>query len=410
MDTLLDRFCRYVKVETTADETSETYPSTATQFDLAKILAEELRAMGAQDVSVSEFGIVMGTIPGNVDGAPTIAWFAHMDTSPEAPGKNVKPVVHENYDGNDIVLPGDESKVIRTNDATHLQKCKGKTIITTDGTTLLGADDKAGVASIMTAAAALLADTSTPHGPIRVVFTCDEEIGKGTDHVDLSAVGAVCGYTLDGEGAGGIENETFSADVAAIKITGRNTHPGYATGRMINAIRVASEFISRLPRKTLTPETTGGKDGFLHPYTMTSSVEEANLRIILRSFNTSELAEQAELLRAAARTVEAEFPGSKIDINITEQYRNMLEFLKKEPRAVSIAETAMRNLGLEPVFESIRGGTDGSRFSEKGLPTPNLATGMHNFHSVLEFAVLEEMQTAADVLVEIAKLWGKERA
>ena len=407
VDQLLDRFCRYVKVETSAVEGSDTYPSSPGQLDLGRMLADELRALELSDVSMDEYGIVMATIPATVSGAPTIAWLAHMDVSPEAPGKDVKPCVRKNYDGKDIVLTGDTLKVIRVAETDGLADLKGKTIITTDGTTLLGADDKAGVAVIMTAAAHLMKNPDLKHGPIRIVFTCDEEIGHGTDKLDLKKIDAVCAYTLDGEGQGAIENETFSADVADVTITGNNIHPGLATGKLINAIRLTGLFVSRMPWQRLAPETTDGRDGFLHPYVIEGGVQQVKLRIILRSFVTEELTEQADLLRSIARTIVAEHPKAGIDINITKQYRNMADVLKREPRAVEFAAEAVRRVGIEPVFSSIRGGTDGSRLSEMGLATPNLSTGMHNFHSPLEYACLEEMETGVKVLIELAQQWGK---
>lgn len=409
MDTLLDRFCRYVKVETTAVEETEAYPSSPGQRDLARILVDELRALKLADVAVDEHTIVTATIPATVPGAPTIAWFAHMDTSPEFTARNVKPVIHRNYDGRDITLPGDPSRVIRVADTPELGRLAGKTVITSDGTTLLGADDKAGVAVIMTAAAQLMANRNLKHGPIRVVFTCDEEVGRGTDKLDLKKIGAVVGYTLDGEDEGLLENETFSADLAIVTITGRNTHPGQATGRMVNAIRVASELLSRLPWQRLAPETTAHRDGFLHPYQIEGGVEETKVRILLRSFVTAELVEQAELLRKIAATVMAEHSRARIDIEVRKQYRNMVEGLQREPRAVELAAQAYRELGMEPKFHLVRGGTDGSRLTEMGLPTPNLSTGMHNFHSPLEFACLEQMETAVRVLVALAQRWGQQK-
>ena len=409
MDTLLDRFCRYVKVETTAVEDTKDYPSSPGQWDLARMLEEELNELGLEDVEVDKFGIVMGTIPGNVKGAPTIAWLAHMDTSPECSGKNVKPVMHRRYNGKDIVLPADKSKVIRTDETEGMAELKGKTLITADGTTLLGADDKAGVASIMTAAAHLLANKQIKHGPIRVVFTCDEEVGRGCDKVDIKKINATCAYTLDGEGEGGLENETFSADLATVTITGKNIHPGFAKGRMINAIRLAGEYIARLPWQRLAPEATEKREGFLHPYTIEGGVPEVTVRILLRSFETAELKEHAKVLKNVAATLLAEYPGARIDIKVKKQYRNMIEHLAREPRAVALAETAMKNAGLQPNYQSIRGGTDGARLSEMGLPTPNLSVGMHNFHSPLEFACLEQMESAVKVLIELAKLWGKEK-
>jgi tripeptide aminopeptidase len=409
MDTLLDRFCRYVKVETTSVEDTKDYPSSKGQLDLGKLLGEEMKALGLQDVGHHDGGIVMGTIPGNVDGAPTIAWLAHQDTSPEAAGKDVKPNIIRNYDGKDVVLPGDKSKVIKVEEFPQLKELKGKTIITSDGTTLLGADDKAGIAVIMTAANHLLKNPAVKHGPIRVAFTCDEEVGRGTDKVDLEKIASTAAYTLDGEDEAGIENETFSADMATVKFTGFNIHPGFGYGKMINAIRMAGEFLAKLPRER-APETTKERTGFLHPYVLhQSGVDSSKVQILLRSFVTDELAEQAELVRGIAKQVEASFPKGKVEVEIKKQYRNMIEHLEQEPRSVKLAEQAIRNAGLTPKFQSIRGGTDGSRLSEMGLPTPNLSCGMHNFHSPLEFACLEQMESAVKVLIELAQLWGKDK-
>lgn len=410
MDELLDRFCRYVKVETTAVEETDAFPSSPGQLELGKMLTGELRALKLDNVSMDEHGIVMGTIPGNVPGALTIAWLAHMDTSPEAGGKDVKPIIHKDYDGKDIVLPGDSSKVIRVSETEGLAKLKSKTIITSDGTTLLGADDKAGVAVIMTAASHLMANPDIKHGPIRVVFTCDEEVGRGTDKVDIKKIDATCAYTLDGEDEGVIENETFSADLAVVTITGYNIHPGLATGKMINAIRLTGLFLSRMPWQRLAPETTADRDGFLHPYVIDGGVDKVKIRILLRSFVTEELAEQAKILHNVAASLLAEHPKAKVDIDIKKQYRNMIEALDKEPRALKLATEAVRRVGLSPEFQSIRGGTDGARLSEMGLPTPNLFTGMHNFHSPLEFACLEQMESAVKVLIELARRWGEERS
>jgi tripeptide aminopeptidase len=408
---LLDRFCRYVQVDTQSDEAGESYPSTAKQKDLSKMLEGELREMGLKDAHMNEWGIVTATIPATVDHkAPVLAWCSHVDTSPEANGTNVKPVVHKNYDGKDIVLPGDKTKVIKVHETDGLAECKGKTIITSDGTTLLGADDKAGVAVIVSTAARLLADRSIKHGPIRICFTCDEETGRGTEKIDIKALGADVAYTLDGEGAGCIENETFSADQATVTVTGYNIHPGLAKHKMVNAIRLASSFIARMPWQAMSPETTCDRQQFLHPYVFEGGVAEAKIKVLLRSFDSNDLPKQAELLRQIAATLMAEHPKAKVDVDIKVQYRNMIEDLGKEPRAVALAEKAMKACGIEPKFESIRGGTDGSRLTEMGLPTPNLSTGMHNFHSPLEWACLEEMEVAVDVLTALAKLWGQEKA
>ena len=287
MEQLLERFCRYVKVETTADEDAKEYPSSSGQWDLGKMLADELKALKVEDVKVSEHGIVTATIPGNVPGAPTVAWLAHMDTSPEASGKDVKPQIHRNYNGQDITLPGDTTKVITVEDAPQLRDLKGKTVITSDGTTLLGADDKAGVAVIITTADYLMSHPDIKHGPIRICFSCDEEVGRGADHIDIKELGAVAAYTLDGEGHGCIEAETFSADQAIVTVEGYNIHPGLAHGKMVNAIRILSEFIARMPWQTMSPETTCGRQQFMHPYVMPGGgVDAASVRIILRSFET----------------------------------------------------------------------------------------------------------------------------
>jgi len=408
VDTLLDRFCRYVKIETTAVEDTTDAPSSPGQWDLGKILAEEMKAIGLQDVKVSEHNIVTGTVPGNVDGAPTIAWLAHQDTSPEASGKDVKPQIIRDYDGKDIVLPGDPSKVIKVDETKGLADLKGKTVITSDGTTLLGADDKAGIAVIMTTAAHLMANPDLKHGPIRCVFTVDEEVGRGTDKVSIDSIDAACAYTLDGEGAGELENETFSADLATVTITGVNIHPGLAYGKMVNAIRLAGEFIEKLP-KGMSPEMTKDREPFMHPYIIEGGVPRTKIRILLRSFVTEDLAKQAEILKKAAAEVQEQHPKAKLTIDVKKQYRNMIEHLAKEPRAVKLAEEAYKKLGLPPKFASIRGGTDGSRLSEMGLPCPNISTGMHNFHCELEFACLEQMETSVNMLIELAQLWGKEK-
>jgi tripeptide aminopeptidase len=405
--TLLDRFCRYVRVHTEAVEGAATYPSSPGQLELGRMLVGELRDIGLADIAQSEFGIVTATIPTTVSHpVPVIAWIAHLDTSPETTGKDVKPIVHANYDGRDVVLPGDPSKVIRVADSPDLLHCVGQTLITTDGTTLLGADNKAGVAVIMETAAHLVKHPQIPHGPIRVVFTCDEEIGHGVDHVDPKTLGADVGYTLDGSAKGEIDAETFSADKAVVTVRGVNIHPSIAKGRMTNAVRLAGLFLDRLPRTAHSPETTAGRDGFLHPYKIDGGVAETQIHFILRSFETAKLAEQADLLRTIARTVEAEFPAAKVEVQTHPQYRNMADGLVKESRAVAYALEATRRAGMEPKVESVRGGTDGSLLTAKGLPTPNLSTGEHNPHSPLEWTCLEEMQAAVRVLVELAQVWA----
>ncbi|HEV8058931.1 MAG TPA: peptidase T [Gemmataceae bacterium] len=407
MNAPLERFCRYVRIDTQADETAATYPSSPGQLALGRLLAEELSALGLSDAAQDEHGLVMATLPATVrHNVPAIAWIAHVDTSPETSGRDVRPIVHRDYRGGDIHLPGDSTKVIRTAENPELADLIGKTLITTDGTTLLGADDKAGVAVIMEAVAFLLAHQELRHGPIRICFTCDEEIGHGVDHIDLQKLAAIVGYTLDGAGVGQIDVETFSADLATVRIRGVNLHPSIAKGKMINAVRLAGMFIERLPRNRLTPETTEGTEGFVHPYRIDGGVAETTMRIILRDFRTSELANQADLLRSIGQSLEKEFPGAGVEVAITPQYRNMAEGLVREPRAAAFAEEAMRRAGIAPSCTSVRGGTDGSRLTELGLPTPNLSTGEHNPHSPLEWTCLEEMQTAVKVLSELAQVWA----
>ncbi len=407
--TLLDRFLRYVRIDTQADENSNTYPSTPGQLVLGKLLCDELLALGYTDAVQNEYGIVFATIPANVEGVPTIALNSHVDTSPETSGKNVDPQVHHNYAGGDIVLPRDPTKVLRTQSNPKLAALVGKTIITTDGTTLLGGDDKAGVAVIMELARVLRDHPTIPHGTIRVVFTCDEEIGKGVLHLDPAQIGATVGYTLDGSGVGDIEAETFSANKAIVTVTGVNTHPGFAKGRMVNAIKIASAFIDRLPKRTMNPETTDGRGGFLHPYQFDAGVGQATIQILVRDFETAKLAEHETLLKNIATSVAADYPEAEIHVEIREQYRNMRDGVAAEPRAVKYAEEAIRRAGLIPHLAIIRGGTDGSQLTTKGLPTPNLSTGEHNIHSPLEWVCLEELHANVQVLVELVQVWAERR-
>jgi tripeptide aminopeptidase len=407
MQSLLDRFCRYVQIDTQANEKSTTYPSSPGQLELGRVVLAEMQALGIRDAVQDEHGIVMGTLPATGrSAAPVVAWIAHFDTSPETSGKGVKPIVHRAYAGGDIVLPGDPSKVIRVADNPELDALKGSTLVTTDGTTLLGADDKAGLAVIMETAAFLMAHPEIAHGPMRLCFTCDEEIGHGVDHLDLKKLGAHVAYTLDGGGTGEIDGETFSADLAVVKITGINIHPAIAKGRMVNALRIAGALVDRLPGLTLSPETTADREGFLHPYRIEGGVGEVALRILLRDFDTARLKLHADLLRDVVRVLQAEHPRARIEVDVTAQYRNMADGLAREPRALTFAEEAMRRAGLQPRRTIVRGGTDGSRLPELGLPTPNLSTGEHNLHSPLEWTCLEEMATAVKVLVELAQIWG----
>lgn len=405
--TLLDRFLRYVRIDTKADEKSTTYPSSPGQLVLGKMLRDELLAMGLSDAVQNEYGLVFATIPGNVSGAPTIAFNSHVDTNPENSGKDVNPQIIHNYQGGDIVLPKDPSKIIKVSDNPDLNAVIGKTVITTDGTTLLGADDKAGVAVIMEAARILMENPRIPHGPVRIVFTCDEEIGFGVKHLEPAQVGAVVAYTLDGMASGEIEDETFSADAATVTVTGVNIHPSIGKGRMINAVRLAGMFLERLPKRLMSPETTSGREGFMHPLTIEGGTGEVKIGFLLRDFDTPQLAVQAEILREIARQVEREYPGAKVAVAVRKQYRNMRDGIAREPRALKYAEEATRRAGLEPKFRIIRGGTDGAMLTEKGLPTPNLSTGEHNPHSPLEWTCLEEMEAAVRVVIELAQVWAE---
>ncbi|MFO0807342.1 MAG: peptidase T [Gemmataceae bacterium] len=408
MSTLLDRFCRYCRIDTQAVEGSPTYPSSSGQLELGRLLVRELNAIGLKDASQDSHGIIVATVPATVKHvAPVVAWLAHQDTSPETSGKDVKPVIHSHYNGGDIILPGDPSKVLRVADNPELASLVGKTVITTDGTTLLGADNKAGIAVIVEAAKYLVDHPEIEHGAIRVCFTCDEEIGHGVDHIDLGKLGAAVGYTLDGAGAGEIEGGTFSADKAIVTIRGVNIHPSIGKGRMVNAIRLAGLFLERLPRVSLSPETTEGSEGFLHPYTIAGGVAEATIQVLLRDFDTAKLHTQAEMLRSIGRQITAEYPAASVSVDVTKQYRNMADGMGREPRAIPYAEEAMRLAGLTPRIGLIRGGTDGSRLTEMGLPTPNLSTGEHNPHSPLEWTCLEEMESAVRVLVELAQVWSR---
>lgn len=404
--TLLERFLRYVRIDTKADEKSTAYPSSPGQLVLGAMLRDELLALGITDAIQNEHGLVFGTVPGNVPGAPTIAFNAHVDTNPENSGKDVDPQVIRDYKGGDITLPKDTSKVIRVSDNPELSDLVGKTIITTDGTTLLGADDKAGLAVIMEAVRTLMANPQIPHGPVRVVFTCDEEIGFGVKHLEPAQIGAVVAYTLDGAGSGEIEDETFSADAATVTVTGVNIHPSIGKGRMVNAVRLAALFIDRLPQRTMSPETTDGRNGFLHPLTIEGGTGQVKIGFLLRDFDTAQLAVQADLLREIAAQVEREYPAAKVTVETRKQYRNMRDGIAKLPEAITHAATATRRAGLEPKHKIIRGGTDGAQLTEKGLPTPNLSTGEHNPHSPLEWTCLEEMEAAVRVVLELCQVWA----
>ncbi len=408
-DTVLDRFLRYVVIDTQSDPRSPSQPSTDKQKNLGRVLVEDLLALGLSDAHLDEHGYVYATVPGNTDkSVPVICWCSHMDTAPDFTGTDVKPQIVRNYQGGDIRLPGDASRVIRFAEHAELANQIGNDIVTSDGTTLLGADDKAGLAEIITAADALMRDPSIKHGTIRLLLTPDEEIGRGVDKVDFEKLGAAFAYTVDGETAGSIEDETFSADGVEISITGVAFHPGFAKGRMENAIKIAGEIVARLP-KDLTPETTDGRQGFIHPVLVTSSMAEARLGFIIRDFETAGLHAKEALLEGIVREVIAAYPGSTYTFAVKEQYRNMKEVLSRNPEIVENAVEAIRRAGMTPLRGSIRGGTDGSRLSFMGLPCPNIFAGGHAFHSPLEWVSRQDMEKAAKTLVELAKVW-EERA
>jgi tripeptide aminopeptidase len=399
---VLERFLRYVRIDTTSDQDSETYPSTAKQRDLGEVLERELREIGLEDVELTEHGYVFASLPGSA--GPTVGLVAHMDTSQDESGAGVQPQVVRNWDGSDIVLPGDPDKVLRVDENPILAARVGHDIVTTDGTTLLGADDKAGVAEIMGAVAYLAAHPEIEHAPIRVGFTVDEEVGRGVEHFDIDAFGADFAYTLDGAELGRIDDETFAASEVRIRIEGLSVHPGTSKGKMVNAIKLASRLIDRLPQDSRSPETTDGRDGFIHPHRFTGTTAEAELRFIARDFDSAKLAEHEQLLRRLADELAAEEPRARISVTVEEQYRNMKEFLEADPTVAEAADEAARRCGIEPWREPIRGGTDGSLLSARGLLTPNIFTGGQQFHSVLEWASVQDMAASAATIVELAKL------
>ena len=405
--TVAERFLRYVQIDTQADPTSKTTPSSEKQKNLSVLLVKELLEMGISDAEMDEHGYVYATIPANTDkpNVPTICFCSHVDTAPDASGTDVKPIIHRNYQGQDIVLPDDPSQVIRMEDYPYLKTQIGKDIITASGLTLLGSDDKSGVAEIMDAAYQLLHNPSVKHGKIRILFTPDEEIGRGVDKVNMEKLGADFGYTLDGGPVGDIENETFSADGATIKIQGVAAHPGYAKGKMENAIKIASDIVASLPKDHLTPETTEGKQGFIHPVKIEGGLENAQITFILRDFNNELLNEKAVILRGIMDEVMKNYPHSKAEMNVFQQYRNMKDVLDKNPHVTDNAIEAIKRAGLKPNLGSIRGGTDGSRLSFMGLPCPNLFAGEQGIHSRQEHVSIQDMEDAVRTIVHLCALW-----
>ena len=403
----LERFLRYVVIDTQADPLSETSPTTEKQLQLSRLLAEELRELGLDDVELTEQGYVFATIPPTTDRAvPTIGLVAHVDVSFDAPAADVKPQVVR-YEGGELRLPGDPTQVLRPGEIEDLENHVGHEIVTSDGTTLLGADDKAGVAEIVTAAAYLLRHPELEHGRVRIAFTTDEEVGRGTDHFDLERFGAEVAYTLDGDTAGEIQDETFSALEATVVFRGRAVHPGSAKGILVNAIKLAADFVDRLPKDSLSPETTEEREGFVHPHRIRGESEECELVLILRDFDEDKLAGHEELVRRLAAETVARVDHAEADVTVKRQYRNMKQYLDGVPRALEAAEEAVRRTGLQPTRTPIRGGTDGSRLSELGLPTPNLFTGGHEYHSRREWICVNDMGAAAATAVHLVQIWAE---
>lgn len=407
---VLERFLRYVAYDTQSREDAATYPSTPGQLVLLRDLAAELQGMGIADAAVDEHGYVMATIPATSPktDVPVIGFIAHVDTSPEMSGAGVQPIVHRHYDGRDLVLPGDPSAILRVADAPYLGECLGHDIVTASGTTLLGADNKSGVAEIMTAAERLMARPEIPHGAIRIAFTPDEEVGEGTKYFDVARFGARYAYTMDGGPRGELEFESFSADAITFTFRGFNTHPGYAKGRMVNAIKLAARFIDRLPADRLSPETTAGREGFVHPYVVEAGVDRTSVKLLVRDFATAGLAEKEAWLASLAAEVVSGVPGAGVDVVVDESYRNMREVIDRHPQVVACAREAIARAGLRVRERPIRGGTDGSRLSFMGLPTPNIFAGEQNFHSRLEWVSVQDMEKAVDVIVEVAKVWEEQ--
>lgn len=405
--TAVDRFLRYVQIDTQSDPQSTTNPSTEKQKDLSRVLVQELLDMGIADAEMDEWGYVYATIPANTDkpNVPTICFCSHVDTSPDVTGAGVKPIIHERWDGVDIRLPDDPSQQIRVVDHPDLQHQIGNDIITASGTTLLGADNKAGLAEIMDATQYLLTHPDVKHGRIRLLFTPDEEVGRGTEKVDIQKLGADFGYTIDGEALGTLEDETFSADAVKITIQGVSTHPGFAKGKLENALKIAADLLASLPKNALSPETTEAKEGFVHPTRMEGNQDKAVLEFIIRDFSEAGLQEKETYLQNQLNDVMTQYPGSSVQFVVKEQYRNMKEVLDQHPAVVDNALEAIRRSGLSAQRRSIRGGTDGSRLSFMGLPCPNIFAGEHAFHSRQEWVSVQDMQKAVDVIVNVANVW-----
>ncbi|NWF89535.1 MAG: peptidase T [Ignavibacteriaceae bacterium] len=407
--TCVNRFLQYVKYDTQSDEESTSFPSSEKQKNLSRLLVEELKQLGVSDAHMDEWGYVMATLPSNTNkSVDPIGFIAHVDTSPAVSGANVVTMIHRNYKGGDIKLPKDK-QVIKAKENPDLKNMKGYDIVTSDGSTLLGADNKAGVAEIMDAVNYLITHPEVKHGEIKICFTPDEEVGRGTEKFDVKKFGAKYAYTVDGQSRGEVETETFSADGVTIKFHGKNIHPGYAKGIMINSMKIAAAFIELLPKKTLSPETTEKREGYVHPVSINGNEELTTVKFIIRDFQTPKLKKYESLLKKLAQKAVKKFPGSKMEFTVNEQYRNMKEVLKKHPQVEKNAIEAMKRLNIKPIMHPIRGGTDGARLSFMGLPTPNIFAGEHSFHSKTEWVSVQDMEMAVRVIVEIAKVW-EERA
>jgi tripeptide aminopeptidase len=401
-----ENFIRYAKIDTTADPNSTTFPSSMKQKDLARLLVTELQGMGASEVEMDEWGYVFATIPSNTDKVTsTICFCSHMDTAPDVTGTNVKPIVHEKYNGQPIVLPDDPKQIITTEMHPYLKEKIGDDIITASGTTLLGADDKAGVAIIMDFANYLLTHPEVKHGKVRILFTHDEEVGRGVDHLDIKKLNADYGYTLDGGVLGSIEDETFSADSVKVTFKGVSAHPGYAKGIMVNSIKLASDFVAALPKDRWSPETTEGRDGFVHPVSISGIMESTTVSFIIRDHVTEKLSKYEDELRGIAQMIVEPHNGVSMEFVVKEQYRNMKEVLNSVPFVTEYAIEAMKRAGVEPKPMIIRGGTDGSRLSFMGLPCPNLFTGEMGIHSKHEYVSVQDMEKAVRTMVELIQIW-----
>ena len=406
-DTVAERFMRYVQIDTQSDPTSTAHPTTEKQKDLSKLLYKELRGMGFTEVGIDEFGYVYATITSNSDkkNIPVICFCAHVDTAPDCSGYNVKPIHHRYYDGADIVLPDDATQVLKMRESPYLKNHINQGVITASGLTLLGSDDKSGVAAIMEAALFFMQNPAIKHGTIKILFTPDEEVGQGTAKVDMQKLGANFGYTLDGGEAGSLEDETFSADSATITISGVIVHPGYAKGKLVNALKIAGAVLDALPINEWSPETTSDREGFVHPVSVNGIAEKAAIQFIVRDFTVEGLQEHHHKLKKIAEEVVAKFTGAVLEYTTTEQYRNMKEVLDKHPEVVAYAEEAIQRSGLQVIKESIRGGTDGSRFSYIGMPCANIFTGMQNIHSKLEWIGTKDMAKAAETIIHLSMIW-----